>query len=364
MKKRGVFSIFIALVVVLTMLSGCTNVKEASSPEKQEPVVKEEEKAKIGIVFTTAGLGGQSFNDLVYEGVKRAEKELGIEYDYVEPKSVSDEEIVQDEMSGSGEYDLIICIGFEQVDALKRVAAQYPEQKYAMIDATIDLPNVSSYVSKDNEGSFLVGVLAALAKEKGIDSRLSNNKTFGFIGGVDSPVIRKFNAGFEAGVRYVNKDNKIMSDYAGSFNDPTNAKVISGTMNQKGADIIYHAAGGSGVGLFQAAKEKDFIAIGVNSNQNGTDPDHIMASMLKLVDSAAYSVIKDVVDDKFQGGTHTLGIKEGGVGYTLEGSNIKVNQEIVDIVESIKEKISTGEIAIPEKIEDVNAFVEKNQYNQ
>ena len=155
----------------------------------------EESTAHIGIIFTEAGLGGNSFNDLALEGMKRAADELGITFDQVEPKSVADEELMQDEMASSGEYDLIICVGAEQVDALNNVASIYTDQKFALLDATSDLENVVSYSCKAQEGSFLAGALAVLAKEEQIDSKLSENKTIGCIGGVDNPLINEFIAG-------------------------------------------------------------------------------------------------------------------------------------------------------------------------
>ena len=354
---KRLLSVSIVMVLIFSIvLTGCTSPNNGSETSNGQDAVK------VGIIFTEAGLGGQSFNDLAFDGVKEAAKELGIEYDYVEPTSVSDQEIIQDEMANSGDYDLIICVGFEQVDALKVVAENYPEQKFALLDATIDLPNVASYVSKEEDASFLIGALAVLTKNSGSIDLIDENKTLGFIGGVDSPLIRKFAAGYLAGARYIDNEYNVLIDYAGGFNDPTTAKVIAETMLQKGADIQYHAAGASGMGMFQAAKEKNFVTIGVNSNQNGIEPDHIMASMLKLANQAAFSVIEDVVNDKFTSGIHTLGLGENGVGYTVEGSNIQIPEDIIQTVEGIKEKISNGELVIPENLEDVDAFLENNKF--
>ena len=212
--------------------------------------------AHIGIIFTEAGLGGNSFNDLALEGVKKAAADYGITYDEVEPKSVSDEEIIQDEMAASGDYDLIICVGAEQVDALTNVASTYPEQRFALLDATSDLPNVASYSCKEQEGAFLAGALAALAKQEKTDDKLGDGKTIGFIGGVDNPLINRFAAGYKAGAEYIEPEMKVLVDYAGGFNDPTTAKTIANTFKEKGADVIFHAAGASGMGMFQAAEEK------------------------------------------------------------------------------------------------------------
>lgn len=307
--------------------------------------------AHIGIIFTEAGLGGNSFNDLALEGVKKAAEDYGITYDEVEPKSVSDEEIIQDDMAASADYDLIICVGAEQIDALNNVAAAYPEQKFALLDAESDLPNVASYSCKEQEGSFLAGALAVLAKEQGIDEKLGDGKTIGFIGGVDNPLINHFAAGYQAGAKYVDPEMEVLIDYAGGFNDPTTAKTIANTFVEKGADVIFHAAGASGMGMFQAAEEKGFVGIGVNLNQNSIAPDYIMASMLKKLDSCAYHAITSVVEDTYTGENQVLGLADGGVDVTVEGSNIQVTEEILGELDAIREGIISGEIQVPEALD-------------
>lgn len=313
----------------------------------------EEERADIhvGIIFTQAGLGGNSFNDLALEGVKRAAEDFDITFDQVEPKSVSDEEIIQDEMASSEEYDLIICVGDEQVDALNNVASVYTDQKFALLDATSDLDNVASYSCKAQEGSFMVGALAVLAKQERIDSKLSDGDTIGFIGGVDNPLINEFAAGYKAGAEYVDPNVNVLIDYAGSFNDPTTAKTIANTFSEKGADVIFHAAGASGMGMFQAAEEKGFVSIGVNLNQNSIAPDNIMASMLKKLDNCAYQAIQSVVEGTYTGENHLLGLSDGGVDFTVEGSNIEVPDEILTELDGIREGIISGEIVVPNELE-------------
>ena len=264
---------------------------------------------------------------------------------------MADEEIIQDEMASSEEYDLIICVGDEQVDALENVASVYTDQKFALIDATSDLPNVASYSCKAQEGSFMVGALAVLAKQEQIDSKISDGDTVGFIGGVDNPLINEFAAGYEAGAKYIDPEINVLIDYAGSFNDPTTAKTIANTFNEKGADVIFHAAGASGMGVFQAAEEKGFIAIGVNLNQNSIAPDYIMASMLKKLDTCAYEAIESVVDGTYTGENQLLGLSDGGVDYTVEESNIKVPDDIVSRLDEIREGIISGEIEVPNELD-------------
>ena len=154
------------------------------------------ESVKIGVIYTVAGLGGASFNDVIHEGCQRAEKELGITYEYVEPSTIADEETVMDEMCISGEYALIICVGNEQKDAVSTVAANYPDQKFCYIDASVDLPNVANYECKENEGGFLIGALCALAEKEGLSPMFNAEKKFGFLGGVNNAIINRFAAGF------------------------------------------------------------------------------------------------------------------------------------------------------------------------
>jgi basic membrane protein A len=192
------------------------------------------------------------------------------------------------------------------------------------------------------------------------DAKLSGKNVTGVVGALDIPLIRKFIAGYMAGVKYVNPGMEVVFDYVGDFSDPTTAKEIALNMNQKGADIIYHAAGGSGLGVFEAAKQGNFMAIGVNSNQNGIAPDNIFASMLKRVDVAAFESVKSVVDGTFKGGVQSLGLVQEGVGYSVEGSNIKVPEDIIKKVEELKQKIVNGEIKVPTDIPEVDAFLKAN----
>ncbi|QQK07255.1 BMP family lipoprotein [Miniphocaeibacter halophilus] len=350
MKKR--FLICLSIIMI-TLLVGC------SGNDKKEDKKTNEVKGNIGVIYTKAKLGGNSFNDVVQTGLKRAEKDLSITFTEVEPDTSSDQENAQETMASSGDFDLIIAVGQEQSDVVEKIAGKYPEQKFAMIDADLDLPNVASYVSKEEEASFLIGTLVALSADS-----VEGSNIFGFVGGVNNPLINKFLAGYESGVRYINKDNKVLADYVGGFQDPSTAKVITNTMEQKGAKVVYHAAGASGLGVFQSAKEQGILAVGVNTNQNSIDPDTIMASMLKKADESAYRCIKEVMEDDFQAGVHYLGLKENGVGYTVEDSNIETSQEIIDQVEKIKEQIISGEIIVPETLDEVSSFVNDNSYSK
>lgn len=338
----------------------------SSSPSPSQTTGPKAE-GKAACILGVGGLGDQSYNDLVYTGMKQAETELGVSFDYAEPKQISDFELIMRDMASSGQYGVIVCVGFDQVDPLTKVAPEFPEQKFAIIDGVVELANVASYTCKEEEGSFLVGALAGLMKKNAAAYNLADNNQIGFVGALEIPLIVKFNAGYQAGAKYVNPAITAQTDYVSGnnpFSDTTTAKEIALSQNNKGADIIYHAAGGSGLGVFQAAKEQNFFAIGCNSNQNIIDPEHIVTSMLKRVDTAAFQIVKSaVVDDNLVMGSVTvLGIKDEGVGYTLQGSSVAISDEDIAVVEAIREKIASGALVIPESMEDVDGFLSANQY--
>lgn len=350
MSSKKLCLMALAVLLVLAVSSVATLAASTTTPSK-----------KFGLILATGGLGDQSFNDLTFQGLQKAKKDLGITFDYVEPKEIADYETYQREMAKSGEYALIITVGFDQADALKKVATDYPKQKFAIIDMAVDAPNVASYLSEEQEGSFLVGALVGLMKAEKANPKLNKQSVTGVVGGMDIPLIRKFIAGYMAGARYVNPNMKVLYDFVGDWSDPTTAKEISLALNNKGADFIYHAAGGSGLGVFQAAKEKDFFAIGCNSNQNHLDPNHIVASMLKRVDVACYSAVQDVLKGTFKAGVHSLGIKQGGIDFTLTDSKVAVPASIVKKLEDLKTKIKNGTIVVPVNIEDVDKFLKNTK---
>ena len=375
MKKLTVM--VLALLLVCGMLVSCA-APGASSPSAPaastaapEQTAQTEQPEQTGSTMKAAcilgvgGLGDQSYNDLVYAGMKKAESDLGISFDYAEPKQISEFELIMRDMASSGEYGVIVCVGFDQVDPLTKVAPEFPDQKFALIDGEVTGDNIANYTCKEEEGSFLVGALAGLMKKNAAAYGVADNNQLGFIAALEIPLLIKFNAGYQAGAKLVNPSINVFTDYVSGnnpFSDTTTAKEIALSQFDKGADIIYHAAGGSGLGVFQAAKEKNFKAIGVNSNQNVLDPDHIVASMLKRVDTAAFEIVKAAcVDNNLAVGTTTvLGVKDDGVGYTLEGSNIKVSDEDVALIESLKDKIKDGSLVIPTTLEEVDAFVTAN----
>lgn len=358
MKK--IMTFFLALMLVVS-LCGCGAGGNSSQTSGENGSAA---GVRVGAVLGVGGLGDQAFNDLIYVGLEQAKNDLGVEFDYVEPKQVSDFELFLREMAADGGYSVIISVGFEQQDALATVSAEFPEQKFGYIDGVVDAPNIASYTTADAEGAFLIGAMAGLMKADAASYGLNNQTEIGFIGAVDVPLINRFRAGYEAGARYVNPDLTVKSDYVGSFDDVTMGKEIANTMNTNGIDVILPAAGGAALGVFQSAVENNFIIFGGNSNQNPIEPDHIVASMLKRVDVITYDIIKSVCDGgTFQGGQAVeVGFSDGGIGYTCEGSNITLSQDIIDQIEAIKAKIESGELSVPTEMENVDAFLSENHY--
>lgn len=350
-KVKRLLGVALSFMMVLS-LCACGSKDESKSPGGAQT----RSDVRIGLVSSSSGFGDGAFNDLTLRGFEKAKKELGIEYDKVGVKAVGDIELSLRDMASTGDYDLIIALTYEAIEAIKMVSEEYPDQKFAIIDTVVEAPNVASYLTTDQEASFVVGAAAALMKQSAKIYGLSPEKKVGFIGGVDAPNIRIFYAGFAAGAKYIDKDMVVLDDYVGGFTDITTTKEIANSMNNQGADVIFHAAGTSGNGLFQAAKENNTIAFGVNLNQNGLEPDVIAGSMIKNVDVAAYDAIKSVVDGKFEGKTRVLSMADGGVEMVTDGSNIVLTDEIKEKLDDIRAKIKNGEIVVPSTVDELAVY--------
>lgn len=345
-EENAIMKKFITLIMVLAMI---LSLAACGGTEANEG--GDDTGLKAACVLGVGGLGDQGYNDLIYAGMERAKAELGVDFDYAEPKQVTDFEQIMRDMSDSGEYMVIICIGFDQMDALMTVAPDYPEQQYAYIDGYIEADNIVNYTCREQEGSFLVGAMAALMKEDAEAYGLADNDSIGFVGAMENDTILRFAAGYKAGAEYINPDINVDIQYVAGdnpFGDTTTAKEIALSQFNKGSDIIFHAAGGSGLGVFTAAKEAGFMAIGCNSNQNIIDPDHIVASMLKKADTASFEVVKNAAEGTLKMGEEVvLGLEQGGIGYTLEGSNIQISDEIIAQLADLEAKVISGEIEVP-----------------
>ncbi len=323
-------------LILSMLLTGCGSKKEGSASQ--------EKKMKVGLVLSVGGLGDKSFNDLAYKGMKDAEEKLGIEFKYVEPATVSEYEGFLSEFAENN-FDLTIGIGFQMADAMKKVTEDYPESKFMLVDMPVESPNAIGAIFDTGEGSFLVGALAAMMTE--------SNK-LGFIGGMDVPTIREFGDGFFAGAKYVNPEVEAFQAFIGGnnpFNDPTKGKEVALSMNDNGVDVIYHAAAGSGNGLFEAIRERDFYAIGVDSDQDYLEEGLVLTSMLKRLDIAIVSVIEDLKNGKFEPGTRIFNVENDGVGITdLEYTKDVIGEEKLAQLEKVRKAIVSKEIDVKKEI--------------
>ncbi len=294
----------------------------------------------VSIVFSTGGLGDQSFNDAAYRGLEEAVADFGIDFSFVEPTDVAEMEEHLRAYAQAG-YDLVIAVGFQQESALEVVSEDYVNTRFAIIDAVVDNPNVANLLFAEHEGSFLVGILAAMMSETG---------TVGFVGGIESPVITRFQVGFEQGVAWAEPDVNVIVNYAGSFGDPGRGKELAISQNERGADVIYHASGGTGNGVIEAAAEGGFYAIGVDSDQDHLAEGTVLTSMLKKVDVAVYNLISDLVDGHFEPGIHTFGIANDGVGLSeMRFTRDIIPEEVLAAVEEARTKIAAGELEVADR---------------
>jgi basic membrane protein A and related proteins len=267
------------------------------------------------IVFDMGGKFDKSFNEAAYAGAERFKKETAIAYREFEVTNEAQREQALRNMARRGSQ-VVVGIGFGQASGMERVAREFPNLKFAIVDAVVDLPNVQSIVFKEHEGSFLVGMAAAMASKTG---------KIGFVGGMDIPLIRRFALGYEEGAKYVNAKIEVYRNMTGTtpaaWNDPTRGGELARSQFDRGADVIYAAAGATGLGVLQAAKDKGRLAIGVDSNQNHIHPGSVLTSMIKRVDLAVYEAFKAARDGTWKAGVRSLGVAEGGVGFSLDQHN-------------------------------------------
>ncbi|MHC3379296.1 BMP family lipoprotein [Haloarcula sp. H-GB5] len=314
--------------------------------------------ARVGMVYATGGLGDGSFNDQAQTGAIRSADELNIEYDESQPEAVQDFGSLQQQyaQSSNPDYDLVCCIGFLQADALTETASQYPEQNFMIVDSVVEADNVGSYVFGEHQGSFLIGLMAAKLTSQdfsaGTGSTQSDSTSVGFVGGVEGDLIGRFEAGYKAGVKHAEEDVDVQTAYVGDFNDPSGGQEAALSMYESGADIVYHAAGNTGTGVFRAAQEAERFAVGVDRDQSVTKSDFsdvILASMVKRVDNAVYTSVESVVNDNFEGGAvNTLGLEQNGV-EAVYGQQLgsEIPQGVKDEVSAVRQSIIDGDISVP-----------------
>jgi basic membrane protein A len=270
---------------------------------------------KPAIVYDLGGKFDKSFNEGVANGAAKFKQDTGIDYRDFEIQNDAQREQALRRFARDG-FSPIIAVGFSQESALTKVAPEFPNTQFAIIDSVVDKPNVRSILFKEHEGSFLVGMIAASASKSG---------KIGFVGGMDIPLIRKFACGYVAGAKYKNPSIEILQNMTGTtgaaWNDPVKGGELAKSQMDRGADIVYHAAGGTGVGVLRAVADAGKLGIGVDSNQNGLFPGHVLTSMLKRVDVATYNTFMDAKNGKWTPGIYVLGLKEEGVGYAVDDNN-------------------------------------------
>ena len=296
--------------------------------------------AEPGLIIDLGGKFDKSFNEAAYNGAKRWVEETGGSYVETELQSEAQREQNMRKMAERGANPIVV-LGFANASTLEKVAPDYPDTKFAIVDMVVDAPNVKSIVYAEHEGSYLVGMLAAMASKTG---------TVGFVGGMDIPLIRKFACGYVQGVKAVNPDATVIQNMTGTtpaaWNDPVKGGELTRTQISQGADVVYAAAGGTGVGVLQAAADAGVFSIGVDSNQNYLHPGSVLTSMLKRVDNATYEVFSGGVEG-FEAGISVMDLGAEGVGYAVDENNeALITDEMRAAVEDAKAKIITGEIEV------------------
>src|SRR5215212_555134 len=308
--------------------------------------------SKVGIVLDVGGRGDKSFNDGAYAGADSAAKTIGANVRFIEPGEGSDREAGL-RLLAAEKMDLVIGVGFIFSDDLTKLATEYPNVSFAGVDYALSVddkgnvilppPNLAALKFREEEGSFLVGALAAL---------VSKSKKIGFVGGMDIPLIHKFEAGYRAGVKQVCPDCTVIAQYAGvtpeAFKNPGKGKELALSQYQSGVEVIFHASGSTGQGVFEAARTMNKLAIGVDADQNDEAPGHVLTSMVKGVNAAVFDAIQRVQNKTFKGGVYSFGLAEGGVGYIYDDRNKNLIPDNARTrVEQLKQEIIAGRIKVP-----------------
>lgn len=336
MTFKKIATLAMATVVSASLLVGCSGNNESAS----------DDKITVAMITDVAGVNDQSFNQSAWEGLQRAEKELGIEVKYLESKQDSDyatniETLVDEDV------DLILGVGMKLADAIKEGSELYPDQNFVLVDEEIDASNVKNILFKAEESAYLAGLIAG---------KTTKTNNVGFIGGMELPVIDTFKYGYMAGVKAANPEAKVQAQYANSFTDQAKGKAIANQMYTNGADIVFTCGGDVGTGAIEAAKENNKYAIGVDRDQSDLAPENVLTSAIKRVDAGVFETVKSYVNGTFEGGTTTTyGLEENAVGVPDTTKNL-VSQDILDLVEETITKLKNKEITVPKNEEEYNAM--------
>jgi basic membrane protein A len=350
MFRPRLVSAFLALVAV-PVLAGCPKRAEPPATSVGPTPVAARKPLKVGLVTDVGGVNDRSFNAQAWAGLQRVAKEQGAQVKFVESKHNADYGTNLTQFA-KAKYDLIFAVGVLMQDALHEVALNYPDIRFAIIDGDApDLPNCVSYKFKEEEGSFLVGALAASMTKTG---------TIGFVGGMKLSLIEKFQIGYQAGAYSVNPSVNVLVGYAEKFDDPQKGQELALSQINTGADILYHAAGATGVGVIKAVqnKGKGFYAIGVDKDQDGEAPGRVLTSMVKRVDRAVVEVCAQTAEGLAPRGTVILGLKEDGVALSeMRYTRKDIPKDTLARIDSLRERIIAGSLSVPSTPAELDAFM-------
>jgi basic membrane protein A len=303
--------------------------------------------AQPGLIIDLGGKFDKSFNESAFNGAQRWAEETGAEYMETELANEAQREQTMRRMAERGANPIVV-LGFANASTLEAVAPDYPETTFAIVDMVVDQPNVKSIVFSEHEGSYLVGMLAAMASETG---------TVSFVGGMDVPLISKFACGYAQGAKAVNPDIEVIVNMTGTtptaWNDPVKGAELTRSQISQGSDVVFAAAGGTGIGVLQAAADEDILSIGVDSNQNYLHPGEVLTSMVKRVDNAVYDTFTEAMEGEVSAGINVLGLENEGVGYAVDENNESlITAEMRERVEEAKQQIIAGEIEVHDYLTD------------
>ncbi|MCI9062492.1 MULTISPECIES: BMP family lipoprotein [Romboutsia] len=339
MKFKKLAALSTAVIMSASMLVGCGNSETKENADKT---------LKIGMVADIGGINDESFNQSAWEGLQQAEKDFGIEVKVIESKQAS-EYLQNMESLLDEDVDMVIGVGYTMKEDIQKQAENYPDKQFVLIDETYDtIPeNVTPILFRENEAAYLTGLVAG---------KMTKANNVGFIGGIQTPVVSKFEYGYKAGVKEANEKATVNVQYAGTFSDAAKGKSIANQMYGNGSDIILAAAGGTGLGSIESAKEQNKYAIGVDRDQSDLAPNNVLTSALKKVNVGVYDTVKEFVEGKLISGQEKVyGLKEDGVGIPESTKNL-VPQDIIDYVNSMIEKVKSGEIKVPATEAELKAF--------
>lgn len=344
MKNLSIFSKYFFLTFGLLLICGCEAIQDVILTEPPDEAGTA--PLRVIMMYPSDCVGSAAYCDAFHIGVKAAAEELGImltEVNGNENDPVATERLLREAAQNS---DLVLTAGYQMGDVLARVAPEFADVQFAIFDVVLDIPNVASVNYKSNEGSFLVGAIAALKSESG---------KIGYIGGVDVPLLREFEAGYVAGIQTINPDAEISVEYISEdvtgFGQPDRARELALAQYESGVDVIYVAAGGSGQGVLEAAQEQQKFIIWVDSNGNHLAPGIVLTSMTKEISASVGRIIREAAAENFMAGIRYFGLEDGGVSYAVDEHNQSLlSDDIIMSVESLKTKIIAGEIVVPDTV--------------